>query len=144
MDIPEKKCWHWANEKFEPKSCPELTQNKQTRTKFNEAIASMIEDHKTKMQNSGERWQKIRKRRNCAQEGKYIKLTKLYIYIIFRFFSITDYYKILIIIPCDIHRSLLFIYFIYSSIYSPEITILSEVSQREKDKCHVISLVCGI
>ena len=25
-----------------------------------------------------------------------------------------------------------------------EITILSEVSQTEKDKCHVISLVCGI
>ena len=73
-----------------------------------------------------------------------IKLTKLYIYIIFRFFSIIDYYKILTIIPCDIHRSLLFIYFIYSSIYNPEITILSEVSWTEKDKCHVISLVCGI
>ena len=25
-----------------------------------------------------------------------------------------------------------------------EITILSEVSQKEKDKCHMISLVCGI
>ena len=25
-----------------------------------------------------------------------------------------------------------------------EIIILSEVSQKEKDKCHMISLVCGI
>ena len=25
-----------------------------------------------------------------------------------------------------------------------EIIILSEVSQKEKDKCHVISLICGI
>ena len=25
-----------------------------------------------------------------------------------------------------------------------EIIILSEVSQREKDKCHMISLICGI
>ena len=25
-----------------------------------------------------------------------------------------------------------------------EITILSEVSQTEKDKCHMISLICGI
>ena len=43
-----------------------------------------------------------------------IKLIKLYIYIIFRFFPIIDYYKILTIIPCDMHRYLLFIYFIYS------------------------------
>ena len=26
----------------------------------------------------------------------------------------------------------------------PEITILSEVSQKDKDKYHVISLICGI
>ena len=26
----------------------------------------------------------------------------------------------------------------------PEIIILSDISQNEKDKCHVISLTCGI
>ena len=26
---------------------------------------------------------------------------------------------------------------------APEITILGEVSQKEKDKCHMISLICG-
>ena len=27
---------------------------------------------------------------------------------------------------------------------APEITILGEVSQKEKDKCHIILLICGI
>ena len=87
----KKKCWNWANEKSEPKSCPELKQNKQTRTKFNEPIASMIEDHKTKMQNSGERWPKFRKRWNCAQKGKY-KINKvIHIY----YFQILSHYRLL-------------------------------------------------
>ena len=42
----------------------------------------------------------------------------LYTYIFFcRFFSITGYYKILNIVPVPYSRSLLFIYFIYSSLY---------------------------
>lgn len=34
----------------------------QTITKFNEAIASIMKDHKTKVQNSWKRWKKDRKR----------------------------------------------------------------------------------
>ena len=46
----------------------------------------------------------------------YSKVIQLYIHIyFFRFFSLIGYYKILSIVPCAI--SLLFIYFIYSSVY---------------------------
>ena len=44
----------------------------------------------------------------------------IYIYInlfFFRFFSIIGYYKILNIVPCASSRSLLFIYFKYSSLH---------------------------
>lgn len=47
-----------------------LNENKQT-TEFNEAITSLVEDHKTKIQNSGKRWQKIRKRWSCAQRTQH-------------------------------------------------------------------------
>ena len=47
-----------------------LNENKQT-TEFNEAITSLVEDHKTKLQNSGKRWQKIRKRWSCAQKTQH-------------------------------------------------------------------------
>ena len=40
-----------------------------------------------------------------------------YIYSFFRFFSIIGYYKILNIVPWLYSRSLLFIYFIFSSVY---------------------------
>ena len=38
-------------------------------------------------------------------------------YVYFRFFSIIGYYKILSVVPCAIQGSLLFTYFIYSSVY---------------------------
>ena len=42
----------------------------------------------------------------------------IYIYILFfRFFAIIGYYKILNIVPCALPQVLLFIYFIYSSLY---------------------------
>ena len=42
----------------------------------------------------------------------------VYIYIsFFRLFSIIDNYEILNVVPCANSRSLLFIYFIYSSMY---------------------------
>ena len=32
----------------------------------------------------------------------------------------------------------------FAAIWMDLIIILSEVSQKEKDKCHMISLICGI
>ena len=83
----------------------------------------------------------------------------LYIYsFFFRFSSHIGYYRILNRVPCAIQLTLVG-YFIYSSqhyivvcMITPfaatwmdlEIIILSEVSQTEKHKYHVISLICGI
>lgn len=50
----------WSKWKAGPKISPELKQNKQT-TKFAEAIVSVMEENKTKMQNLGKRWQKSRR-----------------------------------------------------------------------------------
>ena len=46
----------------------------------------------------------------------YIYILHTYIFF-FIFFSLIGYYRILRIVPCATHRSLLVTYFIYSSVY---------------------------
>ena len=66
--------------------------------------------------------------------------------IFFPFRFITEYWAEF---PVLYNRSLLVIYFKYSSTFAAtwmdlEIIILNEVSQAEKDKYHMISLICRI
>lgn len=51
--------WILQKKKVDMKQVKNLDQ---TITKFNEAIASIMKDHKTKVQNSWKRWKKDRKR----------------------------------------------------------------------------------
>ena len=58
----------------------------------------------------------VSSRCTASDSGIYITYVCIYIFF-FRFFSIVDYYKVLNIVPCAIQKSLLFIYFIYISVY---------------------------
>ena len=83
----------------------------------------------------------------------YSNVIQLYIYLFFmKFFFHISYYRILVEFPVLYSRCMLVIWSMYNSIYvnlkllvyplDLEIIILSEKS--EKDKYHMVSLMCGI